>query len=328
MTNLAVYTENVTKTYHGVTALKGVSLEIPYGERFGLIGPDGAGKTTLIRILCSLLSNDSGKVLVAGKDVRTQVRAVRSLVGYMPQRFSLYSDLTVQENLYFYADLFGVTHAARKTKLEELLAFSRLEPFLKRRAGKLSGGMKQKLALACTLIHEPTIMFLDEPTTGVDPLSRHEFWQLLERLTERGITLLVTTPYMEEASRCHRIALMADGKILEMDTPENVRSKYSHSLYEVVTQDPFRAASVLEKLPWVLTVQIFGSGIHLSVEQSQNPQQLRDQLTQMGITVMNLRPISPGIEDVFVDRLVNISPPVSGGETEGRAPSRPSPLRQ
>jgi ABC-2 type transport system ATP-binding protein len=303
MTDLAIYTENVTKSYHGTTALKGVSLQIPYGERFGLIGPDGAGKTTLIRILSSLLSWDSGEVFVGGKDVCKQVRAVRSLVGYMPQRFSLYSDLTVQENLFFYANLFGVSHSERKTKLEELLSFSRLEPFLKRRAGKLSGGMKQKLALACTLIHEPSIMFLDEPTTGVDPLSRHEFWQLLERLTERGITLLVTTPYMEEASRCHRIALMANGNILDMDTPENVRRKYSHSLYEVMTKDPFSAASILEKVPGVLTVQIFGNGIHLSMEQSQDIQHLKNQLIQMGIPVINLRPISPGIEDVFVEKL-------------------------
>jgi ABC-type multidrug transport system ATPase subunit len=308
MTTPAIRAENVTKTYAGVTALKGVSLEIPYGERFGLIGPDGAGKSTLIRILCSLMPFDSGKVLVAGNDVRGRIRAVRGLVGYMPQRFSLYPDLTVQENLSFYADLFSVSPEARKTKLKELLAFSHLEPFLKRRAGKLSGGMKQKLALACTLIHEPSIMLLDEPTTGVDPLSRHEFWQLLERLTERGITLLVTTPYMEEASRCHRIALMAEGKILEMDTPEKVRSGYSHPLYEVLTQDPFRAASILEKLPGVLTVQIFGSGIHLSVDHSQSPQNIRDQLSQMGIAVSDIRPIAPGIEDVFVEKMTEPSP--------------------
>ena len=258
MTNPAIFVHDLVKTYNGLTALKAISLEINRGEQFGLIGPDGAGKTSLIRILCALTSFDSGTAMVGGNDLKKHVRRIRSSVGYMPQRFSLYPDLSVEENLRFYADLFGVSIRDRTSRLDELLEFSRLTPFLKRSAGKLSGGMKQKLALACTLIHQPEILFLDEPTTGVDPLSRHEFWQLLERLNEQGITLFVTTAYMEEAANCDRVALMADGNILEVDSPDDIGSKYPHQLFEIVTGVPFETASVLEKLPGVLSVQIFG----------------------------------------------------------------------
>ncbi len=303
MTEHAIKNENLTKTYQSVTAVESVSLEIPYGERFGLIGPDGAGKTSLIRILCALLPYDSGTVLVDGHDPNKQVRRIRSLVGYMPQRFSLYPDLTVQENLRFYADLFGVTTSHRTQRLKDLLVFSRLKPFLKRRAGALSGGMKQKLALTCILIHEPKILLLDEPTTGVDPLSRHEFWELLKRLTDRGITIVVSTPYMEEAARCHRIALMANGHILQIDTPENISSTYPHPLYNIATPDPFQAASILEKYPGVLSVQIFGAGLHVAIENPQELPGIKEKLNQMDIPIETINPITPSIEDVFVNSL-------------------------
>jgi ABC-type multidrug transport system ATPase subunit len=303
MTEPAIKIENLIKTYQSATAVDSVSLEIPYGERFGLIGPDGAGKTSLIRILCALLPYDSGTAVVAGFDPNQQIRKVRSLVGYMPQRFSLYPDLSVFENLKFYADLFGVTTGDRIQRLKELLAFSRLEPFLKRRAGALSGGMKQKLALACILIHEPKILLLDEPTTGVDPLSRHEFWELLKRLTDRGITIIVSTPYMEEAARCHRIALMANGCILQIDTPENISSTYPHTLFNIATPNPFQAASVLEKHPGVLSVQIFGAGLHVAVESPQELPAIEAELAQKNILVGIIKPITPSIEDVFVENL-------------------------
>ncbi len=303
MTEHAIKTENLTKTYQSVTAVESVSLEIPYGERFGLIGPDGAGKTSLIRILCALLPYDSGTAAVDGHDPNEHIRQVRSLVGYMPQRFSLYPDLSVLENLRFYADLFGVTTRDRNQRLKDLLAFSRLEPFLKRKAGALSGGMKQKLALACILIHEPKILLLDEPTTGVDPLSRHEFWELLQRLTDRGITIVVSTPYMEEAARCHRIALMANGRILQIDTPENISGTYPHPLYNIATSNPFQAATILEKHPGVLSVQIFGAGLHVAIENPQELPKIEEKLNQMNIPIETMKPITPSIEDVFVNSL-------------------------
>lgn len=303
MTETAIKIENLTKTYKSATAVDSVSLEIPYGERFGLIGPDGAGKTSLIRILCALLPYDSGTAVVSGFDPNKHIRQIRSQVGYMPQRFSLYPDLSVFENLRFYADLFGVTTDDRIQRLKDLLAFSRLEPFLKRRAGALSGGMKQKLALACILIHEPKILLMDEPTTGVDPLSRHEFWELLKRLTDRGITIVVSTPYMEEAARCHRIALMANGRILQIDTPENVSGTYPHTLYNIATPDPFQAASALEKYPCIISVQIFGAGLHVAIDDPKVIPLMEAILDQKNIPIKNIEPITPSIEDVFVESL-------------------------
>jgi ABC-2 type transport system ATP-binding protein len=305
VTETAIRAIDLVKSYDGLDALNNVSLDVRQGERFGLIGPDGAGKTTLIRILCALTPFDSGQALVADFDVREHARHVRSFVGYMPQRFSLYPDLSVAENLRFYADLFGVTAKDRTHRLEELLEFSRLTAFLSRKAGKLSGGMKQKLALACTLIHQPEIIFLDEPTTGVDPMSRHEFWQLLNRLTDRGITLFVTTSYMEEAAQCHRVALMANGKILEVDEPRNICNQYRHPLFHVSTPQPFEAASVLENLPGVLSVQIFSGAIHVAVDRTQGPPGIKRGLKQAGIPVGKIQPIDADIEDVFVDKLTN-----------------------
>jgi len=303
MTDLAIAARDLRKSYHGFPALNDVSLEIVKGERFGLIGPDGAGKTTLIRVLCALTPPDSGSAIIGGLDMSSDVRRIRSSVGYMPQRFSLYPDLSVRENLRFYADLFGVSKEARSQRTDDLLKFSRLHPFLDRKAGKLSGGMKQKLALACILIHPPEILLLDEPTTGVDPLSRHEFWQLLEKLTEQGITILITTAYMEEAANCHRVALMSRGKLLDTGTPKELIEKYPHPLFEVITADPFGTASFLERQAGVLSVQIFGSGIHAVFDRKERAEELRHGLIEAGYSVKGMIPIVPNIEDVFVARL-------------------------
>ena len=220
----AVVVDNVTKKYGAVEALKGVSLTVPSGELFGIIGPDGAGKTSLFRILTTLLLPDSGNASVCGLDIAKDYKEIRRRVGYMPGRFSLYQDLTVEENLNFFATVFNTTVRENYDLIRDI--YVQIEPFRKRKAGKLSGGMKQKLALSCALIHRPDVLFLGEPTTGVDPVSRVEFWDMLDRLKRQGITILVSTPYMDEASRCDRIALMRNGRCLSVDTPEGIRSTF------------------------------------------------------------------------------------------------------
>lgn len=214
---MGILVSHISKSYKEVQALHDVSFEVKEGELFGLIGPDGAGKTTLFRILTTLLLADNGNAVVAGNDVVHNYREIRNQVGYMPGRFSLYQDLTVEENLHFFATIFGTTVAENYELIKDI--YDQISPFKNRRAGKLSGGMKQKLALSCALIHKPQVLFLDEPTTGVDPVSRKEFWEMLKRLQKRGITILVSTPYMDEAELCDRVALIHQGKILKIGTP-------------------------------------------------------------------------------------------------------------
>jgi ABC-2 type transport system ATP-binding protein len=224
---------DVSKNFAGENALAGVSFCVPQGCLFGLIGADGAGKTTLLRVLTTLSDFDKGKALVLGKDVVKDFRFLRSKIGYMPQKFSLYQDLTVRENLLFFADIFGVTAAQRKERMERLLSFSRLEPFRNRRGRDLSGGMKQKLALSCTLIHTPEVIFLDEPTTGVDPVSRREFWEILFDLKKQGVTIIVSTPYMDEAQECDELLFMHQGRILRNGKPAELLGDYPYSLFSV-----------------------------------------------------------------------------------------------
>lgn len=255
--------DHLTKRYGAVEALRGVSLDVGRGELFGLIGPDGAGKSTLIRILCTLLLPDGGTAQVCGHDVVSGLRDIRPQIGYMPGTFALYPDLTIEENLHFFATLFGTTVEANYDLVRDI--YSQIEPFKHRRAGKLSGGMKQKLALSCALIHKPAVIFLDEPSTGVDPTSRRELWDMLTKLKGEGITLLVSTPYMDEAVRCDRVALMREGEVLVTDSPQRLIAAYPQRLYGVRAADTYAALRALRSLPEVKSCFAFGDSLHLTL---------------------------------------------------------------
>lgn len=262
MSNIAVAAEGLVRTYGDVTALKGIDLSVKEGELFGIIGPDGAGKTTLFRILVTVLLADSGTARVDGLDALKDYREIRRRVGYMPGKFSLYQDLTVEENLEFFATVFGTTIKENYDLIADI--YRQIEPFKKRRAGALSGGMKQKLALSCALIHRPRVLFLDEPTTGVDPVSRKDFWDMLARLKETGLTILVSTPYMDEAARCDRIALIREGRFLQTDTPAAIRASYPGSLFAVKGENMYRLLGALRGIPGVRSAFPFGDSHHVS----------------------------------------------------------------
>lgn len=298
-----VQIRNLSRAFGPVQALDRLNLDIRQGERLGLIGPDGAGKTTLLRILSGLLHPDSGECLIGGKDILQERKFLKSVIGYMPQRFSLYPDLTVAENLRFFADLFHVSALDRETRTKRLFAFSGLGPFLKRRAANLSGGMKQKLALSCTLVHTPRLLFLDEPTTGVDPVSRRELWDILDDLRLQGVTLLVSTPYMDEAGRCDRVALLHRGRILAIGEPGSFSGLFSGQLFELKCEALFRAVKALSSDEEFDSVQGFGDRIHISGRGSENIliPRIRSILSREKIRVESLSRISAGIEDVFVD---------------------------
>jgi ABC-2 type transport system ATP-binding protein len=296
---------SLVKHYGGVTAVDGVNLRVSEGEMVGLIGPDGAGKTSTLRMLCGLVVPDSGDCFIAGRHAVRDSRFVRSIVGYMPQRFSLYPDLSVEENLRFFADLFQVDRAEREARLQRLLRFSRLGPFSGRRAAALSGGMKQKLALSCTLIHTPKILFLDEPTTGVDPVSRSEFWDILGELRKQGVTLLVTTPYMDEAAKCDRVALMDRGRILRAEKPDSLAGLFRHTLLEVACVNNVRAARALSASGRFVNVQSYGDRVHVSGEgtAAEVSGLVQSVLAENGLEAGRPKQIRPGIEDVFVELL-------------------------
>jgi ABC-2 type transport system ATP-binding protein len=296
---------NLVKRYGAVTAVDGVNLRVSEGEMVGLIGPDGAGKTSTLRMLCGLVAPDSGDCFIAGRHALRDSRFVRSIVGYMPQRFSLYPDLTVEENLRFFADLFQVDRAERESRLGRLLQFSRLGPFSRRRAAALSGGMKQKLALSCTLIHTPKILFLDEPTTGVDPVSRREFWDILGDLRKQGVTLLVTTPYMDEAAKCDRVALMDRGRILRAEKPDSMAGLFRHTLLEVECGNNVRAARAQSASGRFVNVQSYGDRVHVSGEgtAAEVSGLVQTVLAENGLEAGRPKQIRPGIEDVFVELL-------------------------
>ncbi|MHB0939621.1 MAG: ABC transporter ATP-binding protein [Armatimonadota bacterium] len=304
----AIRAQGLRKTFGGLAAVDGLDLAVREGEIFGLVGPDGAGKTTTMRMLCGILDPDAGEMEVAGFDVRKRPEEVKRRIGYMSQRFSLYGDLTVGENLYFSARIYGVPHQERIKRERELLGFSRLEPFRDRLAQHLSGGMKQKLALACTLMHTPPVLFLDEPTTGVDPVSRRDFWRILYELVQEGITLFVSTPYMDEAERCNRVALIDKGRIILCDTPDRLKRRMRGELLEVIA-DPLREASdAVAGLPGVLGAQVFGERLHLWVEDAAKGEEaVRAALTGKKITIINIRRAEPGLEDVFISVISNQS---------------------
>ncbi|MEL6657855.1 MAG: ABC transporter ATP-binding protein [Bacteroidota bacterium] len=294
----AVLIDNISKSFGKQAALRDVNLHIAKGELFGLIGPDGAGKSTLFQILTTLLIPDEGKATVAGLDTVKDYRQIRRIIGYMPGRFSLYQDLSVEENLKFFATIFHTTIEENYHLIRDI--YGQIEPFRKRRAGKLSGGMKQKLALCCALIHKPTVLFLDEPTTGVDAVSRAEFWDMLDRLKAHEITILVSTPYMDEASRCERVALIQEGKILGVDSPTNIVDSYQEPLYAVRAQAFYQTLKDLRQAPFTKRVEPFGEYLHLTTSGHFPEQAIANFLQERGHTAIEVQRTAPTIEDVFL----------------------------
>jgi ABC-2 type transport system ATP-binding protein len=297
---MSITVQNISKSYNKIKAVEGISFEVKEGELFGLIGPDGAGKTTIFRILTTLLLANQGSATVAGFDVVKEYKAIRNSVGYMPGKFSLYQDLSVEENLTFFATIFGTTIQENYDLIKDI--YIQIEPFKTRRVGALSGGMKQKLALCCALIHKPKVLFLDEPTTGVDPVSRKEFWEMLKRLQQKGITILVSTPYMDEAALCDRIALIQKGKILKIDSPENIIKKYDKKIYAIRTQKMHQLILDLKEYPSQYSVFAFGEFIHyIDKNENFNSNDLAGYLTDKKHQDISIQLAITTIEDVFMD---------------------------
>ena len=314
MTDVAVRVDAVTKHYGDVAAVDAISLEVANGEIFGFIGPDGAGKTTLFRILVTLLVPDSGTATVLGDDVVRDMWKLRQRVGYMPGRFSLYPDLSVAENLDFFASVFGTTVRKEYDRIAPI--YSQIEPFKDRRAGALSGGMKQKLALCCALVHKPDILFLDEPTTGVDAVSRREFWDLLGRLKANALTIVVSTPYMDEADRCDRVALMQGGHILAIDTPAALTASFDRPLLAVTTGKRYDALRALREIVPAQSAYPFGASLHVVGGPQQDANKFADELTSQlrtkGIGDAKVAAAQPTIEDLFIARMGAVDPPEQG----------------
>ncbi len=302
-TPLAIEVKNVSKSYDKVKALDCVSLSVQRGEIFGLIGPDGAGKTTLFKILVTLLNADEGSATVDGLNITNDYKKIRARVGYMPGKFSLYPDLTIEENMEFFATLFGVTVEQNYDLVAPI--YKQIEPFKKRRAGRLSGGMKQKLALSCALIHKPSVLFLDEPTTGVDAVSRSEFWDMLQQLKQQGLSMLISTPYMDEASRCDRIALCNNGHILDIDSPQHMVEKFDGKLYGIKSSCMFELLKDLRSLDTVANCYTAGEYHHVLAGNGFDSQQLVQSLIAQGHSEIEIKPIIPDIEDVFIKLLSN-----------------------
>ena len=292
---------NLTRRFGELTAVDHLNLEIARGEIFGIVGPDGAGKTTTLRLLCGLLDPTEGEAWVAGYSVARQLDAVKDRIGYMAQRFGLYGDLTVDENMLFFADLFALPKADCDPLMQQLLRMTRMEPFRNRRAANLSGGMKQKLALMCTLLHHPQVLFLDEPTNGVDPVSRRDFWAILYQLVRDGLTVFVTTAYLDEAERCNRVGLMNNGKMIRCESPQALKHTLSETCYEVETTDQRATRELLQSQPGVLAVEPYGSKLHLFLTREAPPvESLHKALEEHGIRIAVFREIVPSLEDVFI----------------------------
>jgi ABC-2 type transport system ATP-binding protein len=299
----AVSLNAVSKRYGATTALHEITLDVRQGEMFGLIGPDGAGKTTMIRAMCGLLRPDGGEIRIGGRDPFKDHRAVSERVGYFSQRFSLYGDLSIDENIAFFAEIHEVT--GFRARRDRLLEMTRLTPFRSRRADRLSGGMKQKLALACTLVHQPEIILLDEPTTGVDPVSRREFWKLLSEFLAEGLTIVMATPYLDEAERCARVALLHQGRLLAIDEPSALQRAFEGELYEVMGEPHHEAYEALARLPGQIDRQTFGERIHVRAPLGQPDfvGAVRGALADAGVAAIAVRRIEPSLEDVFIDRV-------------------------
>ncbi len=297
----AIRAENLSKNFGNVNAVNNLNLSVERGEIFGLVGPDGAGKTTTMRLLTSVMDPTSGDAWVLGKHTMRESEAVKEEIGYMSQRFGLYPDLTVEENLFFFADLFDVPRKERDSRLPDLLSFSNLTPFKKRYAKNLSGGMKQKLGLACTLIHTPKVLFLDEPTGGVDPVSRRDFWRILYRLLKEGVTIFVSTAYLDEAERCHRVGLLHKGRLLAADTPDGIKKLIDGVILEVLTPEARRAATLLRKVFQAEAVGLFGASVHVfAKDASAATSTIEKQLKENGCALEAIEVVEPSLEDVFV----------------------------
>ena len=298
---LSIQTTNLTKSFESLTAVKDLNLEVKTGEIFGLVGPDASGKTTTLRMLCGILPPDGGGAIVAGCDIRRETESLKEKVGYLPQRFGLYGDLTVLENINFYADLYQVPKKSRGERIERLLQFANLKPFGKRKAQDLSGGMKQKLGLICALIHTPQILFLDEPTTGVDPLSRRDFWVILYDLLKEGVTILFSTSYLDEAERCSRIGMIYQGELLIADTPAAVKTQMKGTILELRTENNQRSIRMLEGVESLRGLVLSGDKIHVLVGDPQEGEQvIRDGLKAKGMGILDLMVVRPSLEDAFV----------------------------
>ena len=295
-----IKTSNLSKSFGNNIAVDRLNIDIRKGELYGLVGPDGAGKTTTMRLLAAIMDPTSGDAWVAGHSILTESELIKEKIGYMSQRFGLYEDLTVLENVLFYADLYDVPKKERPARIDRLLGFSNLTPFKSRLAGKLSGGMKQKLGLSCALIHTPDVLFLDEPTNGVDPVSRRDFWRILYDLLKEGVTILISTAYLDEAERCTRIGLMHKGNILIEDEPKNVRSSLGLPMIEVWSYNTRSAAESVRKIGGVRNVSLYGDRLHVTVEKEMAASDLIGQLRHAGIDVKDFREILPSLEDVFI----------------------------
>ena len=297
---MSIQVQNISKSYNKIKAVEAISFEVKEGEIFGLIGPDGAGKTTIFRILTTLLLANEGSAKVAGFDVVKDYKTIRNSVGYMPGKFSLYQDLSVEENLTFFATIFGTTIEENYDLIKDI--YVQIEPFKDRRTGALSGGMKQKLALCCALIHKPKVLFLDEPTTGVDPVSRKEFWEMLKRLQQKGITILVSTPYMDEAALCDRIALIQKGKILKIESPSAIIKEYDKIIYDIRAKNMHQLILDLKSYPSQYSVYAFGEFVHfIDKEQNFNNKDLAAYLASKKHQDIIVQPAITTIEDVFMD---------------------------
>ena len=297
----SIQTIHLTKSFKSLIAVKDLNLEVKTGEIFGLVGPDASGKTTILRMLCGILPPDEGEATVAGCDIRKEAESLKEKVGYLPQRFGLYGDLTVLENIHFYGDLYQVPKQKRKDRIEKLLQFANLKPFGKRKAQDLSGGMKQKLGLICALIHTPQILFLDEPTTGVDPLSRRDFWIILYDLLKEGVTILFSTSYLDEAERCSRIGLIYQGDLLIADTPSAVKAQIGGTILELRMENHQKGMKLLEGNELIRSLVLSGDKIHVLVDDPQKSEKvIREILKEQGMEILDLGVVKPSLEDAFI----------------------------
>ncbi len=300
---IAIRAQNLTKTFGSNVAVNGLNLEVKKGELFGLVGPDGAGKTTIMRLLTAIMEPTSGEAWIEGHSILLEGEDIKEKIGYMSQRFGLYEDLTVLENIHFYADLYGVSKKERPERIEKLLGFSNLTPFTKRLAGNLSGGMKQKLGLACALVHTPDVLFLDEPTCGVDPISRRDFWRILYDLLKEQITIFVSTAYLDEAERCTRIALINRGNILMIDEPVRIRKSLDMPMIEIASPNTRAAKGIVAEINGVISVNIYGDRLHIGMSGREVGAKILEILQAHSVEIQGEREIVPSLEDVFIAKL-------------------------